>query len=74
MASKSEKSKQAKIPDNVETLPSHHIQGYEAAADMFKTELYNLAVDTMGEDFPLDWMVGILESVKQDLILLDCEE
>ena len=41
---------------------------------MFKTELWNLAIDTMGEDFPLDWMVGILESIKQDLILLDYEE
>tara|TARA_R110000851_G_scaffold133381_3_gene268203 strand:- start:9401 stop:9622 length:222 start_codon:yes stop_codon:yes gene_type:complete len=73
MASKAEKAK-AKAPSNVETLPSHHIQGYEAAAEMFKTELWNLAIDTMGEDFPLDWMVGILESIKQDLILLDYEE
>lgn len=75
MASKAEKSKPVPL-SNVETLPSHHIQGYEAAAEAFKNEVWNAAIDTIGEemDMPVEWVSGILQSVALDLLMLDYEE
>jgi len=61
-------SKQAEPPSNVEGFPSTHIHAYEESAEIFKVELWNLCVEHMDDDFPPDWMVGILESIKLALI------
>lgn len=59
---------QVQQESKVEGFPSSHIRAYEESAEIFKVELWNLCVEHMDDDFPPDWMIGILESIKLALI------
>lgn len=50
--------------DNIAPFPVNTLEAYQLAADTLETDIWNLVVPEIVADFPIDWVVGILERIK----------
>ena len=68
-------TKLAKKPEaNVKPFPVNTLASYQLAADNLEANLWNLLIDEIDADFPVDWAVGILERLKETVQYLEDEE
>ncbi len=69
----SKAAKKAKAPNNVSPFPVNSLQAYQLAAETLEAEIWNLLIEEIDADFPIDWAVGILEKVKQEIVYSEDE-
>jgi len=63
--------------DNIAPFPVNTLAAYELAAQNLETEIWNLIVPEIDANFPVDWVVGVLERVKievQEILYMEDEE
>jgi len=63
--------------DNIAPFPVNTLAAYQLAAETLETEIWNLIVPEIDANFPIDWIVGILNRVTievQEISYMDDEE
>ena len=68
------KAKRKSKLSNVTPFPVNNIDATGIAAANLRVEIWNLLVDQIDADFPIEWAAGILDSVKIELLSLEDEE